>query len=51
MAPFEEVEAEIFDKLLQPRMPGLVRRYLTKLRQEALIEIAPGYEDSGVYPR
>ena len=47
VAPFEEVEAEIFDKLLQPRMPGLVRRYLTKLRQEAVIEIAPGYADTG----
>jgi parvulin-like peptidyl-prolyl isomerase len=50
LAPFEEVENEITEKLYVPRMQPKVREYLTKLRQEAFLEIRPGYVDSGAAP-
>ena len=46
-ADFEEVESEINDKVFSPRMQPAVREYLTKLRQQAFLEIKPGYVDSG----
>jgi peptidyl-prolyl cis-trans isomerase SurA len=46
-ADFEEVENEITDKVFSPRMQPAVREYLTKLRQQAFLEIKPGYIDSG----
>lgn len=49
-APLEEVENEIQEKLLMPRMQPKVREYLTKLRQDAFLEIKPGYADSGAAP-
>jgi parvulin-like peptidyl-prolyl isomerase len=50
LATFEEVENEIMDKLFRPRMDPETRKYLTKLRTEAFLEIKPGYEDSGAAP-
>ncbi|HZT39737.1 MAG TPA: peptidylprolyl isomerase [Bryobacteraceae bacterium] len=49
-ATFEEVQNEIMDKLFGPRMDPALREYLTKLRQEAFLEIKPGYIDSGAAP-
>jgi parvulin-like peptidyl-prolyl isomerase len=49
-APFEEVENEVMEKLYMPRMQPAVREYLTKLRQEAFLEIKPGYVDSEAAP-
>jgi parvulin-like peptidyl-prolyl isomerase len=49
-APFEEVENEVMEKLYMPRMQPAVREYLTKLRQEAFLEIKPGYVDSDAAP-
>lgn len=49
-ATFEEVENEINERLLMPQMSVKVRTYLTKLRQEAFLEIKPGYVDSGAAP-
>ncbi len=49
-ADFEEVQMEIENKLYQPKMDPAIRAYLTKLRQEAFLEIKPGYEDSGAAP-
>ena len=46
-ADFEEVENEIMDKVFTPRMQPAVREYLTKLREQAFLEIKPGYIDSG----
>ena len=46
-ADFEEVENEIMDKVFTPRMQPAVREYLTKLREQAFLEIKPGYLDSG----
>ena len=50
LAPFEEVENQITEVLFVPRMQPKVREYLTKLREEAFLEIRPGYVDSGAAP-
>jgi peptidyl-prolyl cis-trans isomerase SurA len=50
LAAFEEVETEVQDKLFQPRFDPEMRKFLTKLRVDAFLEIKPGYEDSGAAP-
>jgi peptidyl-prolyl cis-trans isomerase SurA len=49
-ATLEEVETEITDKLFMPRMEPAIREYLTKLRQDAFLEVKPGWVDSGAAP-
>jgi parvulin-like peptidyl-prolyl isomerase len=49
-ASFEEVKEEVTQKLASPRMEPKVREYLTKLRQDAFLEIKDGYVDSGAAP-
>jgi parvulin-like peptidyl-prolyl isomerase len=49
-APFAEVENEITERLYMPRMEPKVRELLTKLREDAFLEIKPGYIDSGAAP-
>lgn len=50
LADFEEVEGEIMNKLYAPKMDPAVREYLTRLRQDAFLEIREGYADSGAAP-
>jgi len=50
LASFEEVENEIMEKLYMPKFQPQIREYLTKLRQDAFLEIKPGYVDSGAAP-
>lgn len=50
LASFEEVQSEITSKLFNPRFAPGLRRYLTQLRQNAFLEIKPGYEDTGAAP-
>jgi peptidyl-prolyl cis-trans isomerase SurA len=50
LADFEEVQMQVEDKVLGPRMNGASREYLTKLRKDAFLEIKPGYVDSGAAP-
>ena len=50
LQPFDAVENEITEKLYAPRMQPAVRAYLTKLRQEAFLQIREGYVDSGAAP-
>jgi len=50
LQPFEVVENEIAERLYAPRMQPAMRAYLTKLRQEAYLQIRAGYEDSGAAP-
>jgi parvulin-like peptidyl-prolyl isomerase len=47
LATFEEVEREIMDKVMMPRLQPKVRDYLTSLRLRAFLEIKEGYVDSG----
>jgi peptidyl-prolyl cis-trans isomerase SurA len=47
LAAFEEVENEISEKIYMPRFQPAIRTYLTKLREEAFLEIREGYVDTG----
>src|SRR5215469_2860534 len=49
-ASFEEVKEEVIQRLAAPQMQPKVREYLTKLRQDAFLEIKEGYVDSGAAP-
>jgi parvulin-like peptidyl-prolyl isomerase len=49
-ATLQDVEQEITERLYMPRMQPALREYLTRLRQNAFIEIRPGYTDSGAAP-
>jgi parvulin-like peptidyl-prolyl isomerase len=49
-AAYEDVENEVQDRLFQQRMEPALRAYLTKLRQDAFLEIKAGYEDTGAAP-
>lgn len=49
-AEFEEVESEIMEKLFAPRFQPAIREYLTKLRQDAFLEIKSGWIDTGAAP-
>jgi len=47
---FEEIENEITEKLYMPLFQPRVREYLTKLREEAFLEIKDGYIDTSAAP-
>ena len=49
-AEMSEVENEITEKLLAPQLTPEVRIFLTKLRQDAFLQIKAGYVDSGAAP-
>jgi peptidyl-prolyl cis-trans isomerase SurA len=48
--PFDRVRDQIQDQLYSQRVQPALREYLTKLRDEAYIDIKPGYTDSGASP-
>jgi len=50
LATYEEVDNEISERLAMPQMQPKVRTYLTKLREDAFLEIRQGYIDSGAAP-
>jgi parvulin-like peptidyl-prolyl isomerase len=47
---FDEAQNEIQNRLAEKRVGAKAREYLTQLRQDAFIEIKPGYIDSGAAP-
>ena len=49
-ASFEEVENDIMERLYMPRFQPRIREYLTQLRQDAFLEIKPGYVDTSAAP-
>jgi hypothetical protein len=49
-ASFEEVKSEVEDRLREPKIEPKVRDYLTRLREEAFLQIKDGYIDSGAAP-
>ena len=49
-ASFEDVKSEITEKLAGPKMEPKVREYLTRLREDAFLQIKEGYVDSGAAP-
>lgn len=48
--PFKEVEPSIQERLYMSKMQPALREYLTKLRENAYIDIKPGYIDTGASP-
>lgn len=49
-ASFDEVKEQIQETLSQPMMETKLRPYLTKLREQAFLEIKDGYVDTGAAP-
>ena len=49
-AALTEVENDISNKLAEPKIQPKVREYLTQLRENAFLQIKPGYTDSGAPP-
>jgi peptidyl-prolyl cis-trans isomerase SurA len=48
--PLKDVELKVQDALYYQELQPALRAYLTKLREEAYINIKPGYVDSGASP-
>jgi peptidyl-prolyl cis-trans isomerase SurA len=48
--PLERVREQIQEQLYTQKVQPALRAYLTKLREEAYIDIKPGYTDSGASP-
>jgi len=49
-ASLDEVENEINARLMEPRTGPKIREYLTQLRENAFLQIKPGFADSGAAP-
>lgn len=48
--PLEKVMPQIQDAIFMRKLQPTLREYLTKLREDAYIDIKPGYVDSGASP-
>jgi len=48
--PLKDVESQIQEQLYVQKMQPALREYLTKLREDAYIDIKPGYLDTGASP-
>ncbi len=48
--PLKDVESQIQEQLYVQKMQPALRDYLTKLREDAYIDIKPGYLDTGASP-
>ena len=48
--PLKDVESQIQERLYMQAMQPALRDYLTKLREDAYIDIKPGYVDTGASP-
>jgi peptidyl-prolyl cis-trans isomerase SurA len=50
LPPFKDIEPQIADQLYYQKLQPALRDYLTKLREDAYIDIKPGYVDAGASP-
>jgi peptidyl-prolyl cis-trans isomerase SurA len=48
---FKDVEQQVEQSFYQSRMEPAMREYLTQMREEAYIDIKPGYVDTGASPK
>jgi len=48
--PLKDIEPKIQDAIYMQKLQPALRTYLTKLREDAYIDIKPGYVDSGASP-
>ena len=49
-ASYEEVKNQIQERLVEPKAEPKVRAFLSRLREDAFLEIKDGYVDSGAVP-
>ena len=49
--PLKDIQPRIMDALYMERLQPALRAYLTRLREEAFIDIKPGYIDTGASPK
>jgi peptidyl-prolyl cis-trans isomerase SurA len=49
-APYKDVQEQVEEGLYMSRMEPAIRAYLTKMRENAFIDIKPGYVDTGASP-
>lgn len=47
---YKDVEQEVEQAYYESKMAPAVREYLTKMREDAYVEIKPGYDDTGASP-
>lgn len=50
LAPFENVENEVMEKLYRPKMEPAMKSFMTQLREQAFLEIREGWVDTGAAP-
>ena len=50
MPPLSEIEAKVQDAIYMQKLQPALRAYLQKLREDAYIDIKPGYVDTGASP-
>jgi peptidyl-prolyl cis-trans isomerase SurA len=48
---YKDVERDVEENFYMSRMEPAIRSYLTQMREEAYIDIKPGYVDSGASPK
>ena len=49
-SPFKDVQDQVADAYYMTRMEPAIRDYLTQMRNDAYIDIKPGYTDTGASP-
>jgi len=49
--PLKDVEQQVQEAMYMQQLQPALRAYLTKLREEAFIDLAPGFVDSGASPK
>jgi peptidyl-prolyl cis-trans isomerase SurA len=49
--PLADVEEQVEEAYYMSKMEPAIRAYLTTMREEAYVEVAPGYADTGASPR
>lgn len=49
--PYKEVQDQVEEAFYMERMEPAIRAYLTKMREEAFIDIRAGYADTGASPK
>jgi peptidyl-prolyl cis-trans isomerase SurA len=49
--PLKDVESQVEDAFYMGKMEPAIREYLTKMREDAYVEVAPGYVDTGASPK
>src|ERR1035437_621185 len=47
---YKDVEQEVKQAFYESRMMPAIREYLTRMREDAYVEIKPGFEDTGASP-